>query len=558
MAKVKLPINTGSNKDIDEIGLGNLGAELRDAYVDELGNVHKRPGLEKFSDVAAGNSIDGLFWWPKQELIICVTNGTVYTINQSGTATSRGTVAAIQSGTQVSFANMDNSGVDTVYMANGGEIFKIVESTYTVSTPSPANAPTVVTQLVTMDDYLIAIDDGEDQVFAFSNPGAPETWDADDFASLEVQTDKVLALGTANSRLYFPGQQTLEVWKNDGVSPFIKEFQGFIARGIIAKYSFTFGNGIWYWLDNNRQVVAMIGNQLSIISTTMNKQIQGYQSVDDAIGNFMVVGGRPYYILTFPTEGATLAYDVNSKLWLEWGTWDGASYGEWKGRTYALAETWNIALVGDKANGVVYKVRNDFYVDDSEVSDTVDGVTLTSTDPVVVTVNGHPFSVGGKVSFSSVGGTTELNGNTYNISAADTNTITLAGTDSSQFTAFTSGGTAKSGVAIRTLIRTGHMDHGSNDVRKRVNKLTLRFKRSQVASDVTLDMAISVRWRDNGSSSWQNARTVPLDSISDTDFRAQLYKLGWYYSRQYEFTITSAQPLVFSYAEEDVDALVSG
>ena len=91
-------------------------------------------------------------------------------------------------------------------------------------------------------------------------------------------------------------------------------------------------------------------------------------------------------------------------------------------------------------------VTNDVtYSDDMRVLWAVAGITLTGSDPVSVTVTGHPFNTGESVTFASVGGTTELNGNSYTITDTGANSFTLDGTDSSAFSAWTSGGTATGG-----------------------------------------------------------------------------------------------------------------
>ena len=71
----------------------------------------------------------------------------------------------------------------------------------------------------------------------------------------------------------------------------------------------------------------------------------------------------------------------------------------------------------------------------------VSAITLTGTDPVAITTNiAHGGSTGDKVTFSGVGGTTELNGNTYTMTKTAATTFTLDGTNSALFTAWTSGG----------------------------------------------------------------------------------------------------------------------
>lgn len=67
---------------------------------------------------------------------------------------------------------------------------------------------------------------------------------------------------------------------------------------------------------------------------------------------------------------------------------------------------------------------------------------VTLTNPCGVTVVAHPFVNGDDVLFTGVGGTTQLNGNTYTVTKTGADTFTLDGIDASAFGAFTSGGTA--------------------------------------------------------------------------------------------------------------------
>ena len=71
----------------------------------------------------------------------------------------------------------------------------------------------------------------------------------------------------------------------------------------------------------------------------------------------------------------------------------------------------------------------------------ISGITLTGTDPVVITTTAvHGMITAAIVDFESILGTTELNGNAYAITYADTTSFTLDGTDSSLFTAYISDG----------------------------------------------------------------------------------------------------------------------
>lgn len=65
---------------------------------------------------------------------------------------------------------------------------------------------------------------------------------------------------------------------------------------------------------------------------------------------------------------------------------------------------------------------------------------VTKANPAVVTSPRHGLSNGDDVTFASVGGMTELNGNSYTVANVTTSTFELASTDSSAYTTYTSGG----------------------------------------------------------------------------------------------------------------------
>lgn len=72
----------------------------------------------------------------------------------------------------------------------------------------------------------------------------------------------------------------------------------------------------------------------------------------------------------------------------------------------------------------------------------VENVTLGGTGvPVSCQITGHGLVTGDEVHFKNVSGTEELNDNTYTITRTDNDNFTLDGTDSDDYSAYTSGGT---------------------------------------------------------------------------------------------------------------------
>lgn len=67
---------------------------------------------------------------------------------------------------------------------------------------------------------------------------------------------------------------------------------------------------------------------------------------------------------------------------------------------------------------------------------------ITAANPAVVTAVGHGFATGNLISINGVVGMTEVNGNSYTITALTVDTFELNGEDASAYTPYDSGGTA--------------------------------------------------------------------------------------------------------------------
>jgi len=85
-------------------------------------------------------------------------------------------------------------------------------------------------------------------------------------------------------------------------------------------------------------------------------------------------------------------------------------------------------------------VRCRLVTDSPEVGTEKTITNITQANPAIVTVTGHGYSTDQWKYFDSIGGMTELNGNTYRVTKLTNDTFSLDGVDSTGFTAYTSGG----------------------------------------------------------------------------------------------------------------------
>ena len=91
-----------------------------------------------------------------------------------------------------------------------------------------------------------------------------------------------------------------------------------------------------------------------------------------------------------------------------------------------------------RKRGTVTLGRAEVQLFSSNATATITGAS--QSNPCVITAS-NTFSVGEPVTITGVGGMTQLNGNTYIVTAASGSSFTID-IDSSAFTAYTSGGTA--------------------------------------------------------------------------------------------------------------------
>jgi hypothetical protein len=358
---VDIPIQGGAYQNIDEIQLGPYSPSLYNGYVDEAGVNYIAPGLLEYCDLNQGAPVDGCYWWPKQNVLIIFCNGKVFKQTSSvigSTATDiTGTATGIQLGTPVTVADFG----DTLYAANGANVVKITTTT-SVDHPD-GDCPTNVTHVVAMDSYLLTL--ASDGYINFSQVGDPDNFDPLDFFSAVKKPDLSTAIKLAWSELIVTGEESFEVWRDDGVTPFVPNDNAYVETGVIAPYSLKLVDNAWHFIDQRGRLVRVENRVPKVVSRPMDKIISQFSSVVDCKVDEILVEGRPFLILHFPTAGRTLAYDYSvgdANGWSEWAAWDSgsSSYERWYGNCAAYCPDWGYQLVGDYRNSKVYIVSPDY------------------------------------------------------------------------------------------------------------------------------------------------------------------------------------------------------
>ncbi len=524
MPKQKIPTKTPIYQNIDEMALNQFNASLLDGYMDEEGNTHRRPGLTLLNNLGTGAKIDGLYWWKKQGYIIAVSGGRIFKKTTLAAVPTEITGATLVSGTRPMFTEDGTY----AFMANGGPITHYNNAGVTVAMVDP-QAPTVVTHLGFHDQYLLCNNVGTGQMH-YSDVGNSLSWQALSFVTIESDPDYLIALNIAWREILCLGKESTEVWWDDGSTPFSRLEGAYTERGCGAPYSLCFFNNTWYWLDHTRRLVKLEARTPQVVSTPFDKVIQGFSTISDALGDLCEIDGRTFYVLTFPTAERTFVYDYALKLWYEWCWWSDKTglYYRWHANCICYARDWNKWLVGSRVDGKIYTMSTSVYTDEG---DTIRTLRRTGHVDYETMTRKRSNSVDIRIK-RGIG-----------LPTGDPDEVT--GTDG--------------------LIYTCILDHTSTVVDKPITGSNWAFywKLTGLTGGVWIEDVsysanipyIVVRWRDNNANTWGNEHQINLGKIGETEFIAKLKRLGIYKTRQWEFILSDAVPLILCDAEETIEVL---
>lgn len=296
-------------------------------------------------------------WIAVGDLFYAVHRGTLYSVNNAGTKTSRGTL---------------NTTTGRVSMAYDGAVILIVDGTngytYTIASTtfaqiSDGDFPNGANTCDWLDGQFI-VDDGSGDQFFISPDGT--NWDALDFATAESQPDGIVRVFSDNGEVLLFGETTTEPWGNVGGQDFpFQPIKGSIIEfGLAARWSLTkYNSGIAALMKNKNgqvQVMFIRGYTPQPISTQeMDSIINGYSSVSDATAYAYMLGGHPMYQINFPTPGESWLYDASTGMWsrLQYGLNGGRHRGE------MALDYLNKTIIADYENGDIFNIDPDVYTD---------------------------------------------------------------------------------------------------------------------------------------------------------------------------------------------------
>tara|TARA_R110002110_G_scaffold139_2_gene557 strand:+ start:625 stop:2118 length:1494 start_codon:yes stop_codon:yes gene_type:complete len=299
----------------------------------------------------------------------CVMGRTLYEISDAYVLTSRNpSTPMVNDGNPATISwNGDGGGQLLITSGNYAYLFTLASNAFAkVRDPASEGGSTMGVQL---DGYFVVLDTSTSTIY-LSDLLDGSTWSATQFAQRSIASDPWVSMAVLNRQLWLLGSRTSEVWYNSAATPF--PFQphpsGLVAYGCVAPYSTMVTGETLLWLaathDGTGQVVQTTDFSPDVVSSfAVSTAIGQYSTISDAIGGSYTQLGHSFYILTFPAEKRTWAFDTTPNMaltapqrWAERGTWvsEENEYQAWRPcySTYQNDEL----LVLDFTTGSVYRL----------------------------------------------------------------------------------------------------------------------------------------------------------------------------------------------------------
>ena len=316
------------------------------------------PGLAPWLDLD-GSRVRGMIAF-SETIAIIVVGVNVWKVLSDKTAKIIGTVA--DEGPVVSMA----SNGQTIMMVGGVSGYFINPNAETVTAIADLDYQGS-TNVWFVDGYFAfnKVNTGQFQITQLYGTDI----DGLDYATAEGSPDILLSLIVDHREVWLFGTESVEVWINVGNPDFpFQRIQGaFLEVGCAAQYSVAKMDNSIFWLARDERgfgtIQRAVGYSPARVSNhAVENAILSYPRIDDAVAFTYSQEGHSFYVITFPSAGATWCFDASTNLWHEraFRKPDGRLD---RHRANCQMNFAGLTLVGDWENGNVYSLDLDTYTD---------------------------------------------------------------------------------------------------------------------------------------------------------------------------------------------------
>lgn len=328
----------------------------RNLYIDQSESagrqgVHDFPGLKLLAAGTTGNRGAHVLG----DTLYIVNGGSLYRVSAGFSVSLIGTIG----GSERCIFSDDGT---NLYIVFNNVIKRWDGSSLSTVSQSVINSPNSIAYL--NKQFIIG---GASGLFAVSDVGDGETYNALNYAEAETQPDSLVRVYVFNQLLYLFGSRTVEQWYNTGQGnpPFARRDTSLVNVGLAGKHAVTNTDQFLYWLGDDLKVYQCVGASARAISTTgIAHIIESLTVASDCVASSFVHDGQDFVLFKFPAVGAALVYSETFGYWFELSSGVKHDRQSWYGEQVIRCYGKNLSF--DYRNGNVYELDADTYTDNGD------------------------------------------------------------------------------------------------------------------------------------------------------------------------------------------------
>jgi hypothetical protein len=382
------------------------------------------PGLKQLVDSSISGNRGAL---SMKEVPYFVNGNSLISVSSAGVVTNHGTIAG--SG----YVSMATNGQYMVIVAPGGNAYAYdnVALTLTqITDPDFRTSDTVVFK----DGYFV-FSSSDGAVFFNSSLNDPFNYDALDFGTAEISSDKIVSLHVNHNELFVIGLETTELFQNIGGAgfPFQRIPGANIQKGSHARFSpLEFDNTFCFvggGLNEQTAIWKVTGSASAqkISSDAIDKEIQRFTKAEIEASFSITFARHGQFLALFTFESTRIAsrtfvYNATASAYMQGNIWFELQTGVYdnRWRVQSIVQAYGKLLVGDQSTGIIGEIDTDtldYYGDEIFRSSTTapfseNGMALFAGEFEATLQSGVGLTVGQgsdpqiRMSFSDDGGRT--------------------------------------------------------------------------------------------------------------------------------------------------------
>jgi predicted heme/steroid binding protein len=335
----------------------NIGAQMLDTKINELGDYCKRPGLSLFATITGSKPVNGIYE-AVNGIVYAVSNGKVWRIASDGTPT------------EITGSGM-SSNIPTYFTEDGTNVFMSHGSTISSATSAAyaqMSGVTAASHVAWAKGFLLSngiTSGGKSGDVTFNDQKASaypvSAWE---YYNNEQKSDACNGLFVQNGEVYATGPRSIEVSWDDGSTPWAPIESAYLDRGAWNGHTFkAIGEGfIFPTVANGSRKVAIVENrQIRYVHAPIQTILDSAQSIDtDCYGWTINVNGDECYVIRLKTGSSTyrtMVYDYTRDVWYEWRYYNTSAYEHWVINSACYVQGWGKMLIGDRQDtGKIYEL----------------------------------------------------------------------------------------------------------------------------------------------------------------------------------------------------------